>query len=70
MNRMPPIWLQKLLFGRPMLETGYRFKDLVSGREVLQFIDCWGRLWMAHSRWGAGRVRHAETTMQGDACQK
>lgn len=65
MNKMPPIWLQKLFLGRPMVQIGHCFIDKVSGKEVLQFIDCWGRLWLAESRWSAFRVRQEETTEKG-----
>jgi hypothetical protein len=52
-----PIWLQKLLGGRPMTRVGYSFTDTVSHKRVYDFIDCYGRLFHAEDRWGIGRVQ-------------
>lgn len=52
------IWLKKLLGGRPMDEAdGCTFTDIVSGRLVRYWRDCYGRYWMAHTRWGWFRVQ-------------
>jgi hypothetical protein len=59
---MLPVWIQRLLGGRPMVCLGPDFRDVVSGRVVYQFIDCRGRLFMANDRWGWGRVRCGRET--------
>jgi hypothetical protein len=51
------IWLQKLLGGRPMLQVGENFRDKVLGKMVYDFIDCYGRMWLANDRWSFDRQR-------------
>jgi len=55
-----PIWLQKLLGGRPMTRVCYSFTDTVSHKRMYDYIDCFGRLWHAEDRWGLGRVEKGE----------
>lgn len=52
-----PLWLNRLLGGRPMaLTNDLGFRDRVSGKMVGFYIDVFGRYWMAESRWGWFRV--------------
>jgi hypothetical protein len=55
-----PIWMQRLLGGRPMMKVGYSFTDVVSGKRVYDWIDCFGRLWHSTNGWGWGRVQKGE----------
>lgn len=55
-----PIWLQKLLGGRPMIFVGDSFRDVVSGKMVCDFIDCKGRMWLANTRWSFFRTRKGQ----------
>jgi len=52
--------VQKLLGGRPMVMVTPSFRDVVSGKMVYDFIDVHGRMWMANTRWGWGRVRKGQ----------
>jgi hypothetical protein len=51
-------WLYWLTGGRPMKHVEFLFTDVVSGRGVHSFIDCYGRRWMAEGPWSWFRVRH------------
>ena len=39
------------------IESSSYFFDRVVSKPVYRYIDCSGRMWMAFSRWGWGRVR-------------
>lgn len=49
--------MQKLLGGRPMLSVDKYFVDVVAHKPVFRFIDCFGRMWMANTRWSFFRQR-------------
>jgi len=42
--------------GRPMTYIGPAFQDIVSGKWVNDYVDGFGRKWMAENRWGSFRV--------------
>lgn len=48
---------QRLLGGRPMDYVDYAFMDSVAHKPVFYWRDCYGRCWMAYTRWGWFRVR-------------
>ena len=50
-------WLRRMLGGRPMTLVGHAFVDVVVNEDVFYWRDCYGRCWMANSRWGWFRVR-------------
>lgn len=52
-----PLWLQRLLNGRPMIVVQPSFVDKVSGKTVFRCIDLFGRLWQANGRWSFFRLR-------------
>lgn len=49
---MTPLWLQKMLGGRPMLLVEKAYSDRGA---VYYFIDCFGRLWFAKRSWSVFR---------------
>jgi spore germination protein YaaH len=36
------------------------FTDVVSGKKVCLYIDCYGEQWMKDGRWAFFRVKHGE----------
>lgn len=42
--------------GIPMKQMEYYFNDKKTDRPVYRYQDGLGRFWMAHNRWGKGRV--------------
>lgn len=74
MNSKPPFnlgqmlslyWWECLFFkisgGRPMIDEGYNFTDVVSGKPVRNYTDRFGRKWMADSGpWSLFRVSRGE----------
>ena len=40
-----------------MTLVGHAFVDVVVNEDVFYWRDCYGRCWMANSRWGWFRVR-------------
>ena len=49
-------FLLRLLGGRPMIDQGFAFTDVVSGQAVRYYIDRLGRHWMANGSWSLFRV--------------
>lgn len=43
-----------------MITVTPSFRDVVSGKMVYDFVDVYGRMWMANDRWGWGRVRKGQ----------
>jgi hypothetical protein len=62
--------VQKLLGGRPMITVTPSRKDVVSGKIVYDFVDVYGRMWMANTRWGWGRVRKGQDWADQQAQEK
>ena len=53
-------WFYRLTGGRPMIDRGFAFRDVVSGREVRYYTDRLGRHWMAdNGPWSGFRVRRS-----------
>jgi hypothetical protein len=48
--------LRYLLNGRPMERIAYCFIDIVVHKPMYVWRDCYGRYWMALTRWGWFRV--------------
>jgi hypothetical protein len=55
-----PIFVQKLLGGRPMLVCQPTFVDRVSGKTVYDCIDAYGRMWQANGPWSFFRCRKGD----------
>lgn len=51
----------KLTGGRPMIEEGYAFTDVVSGEGVYYFRDRMGRKWLANGPWFGLRVKRGDS---------
>lgn len=53
-------YIKKLFYhltgGRPMIDKGYNFTDCVSGERVRNYVDFYGRKWMATNKWSLFRV--------------
>ena len=52
----------------------YAFKDVVVGRNVNKYKDCFGHVYLKHSRWGLFRVCISKEEKEDDAfkevCEK
>jgi hypothetical protein len=35
-----------------MRKTGFAFRDDISWNQVYRWVDCYGDVWLAESRWG------------------
>jgi len=53
-------FLYKITGGRPMKVIRLLFRDIVSGKNVFEFEDKFGRKWMANHKWGLFRVEKKE----------
>lgn len=63
--------LHALLGGRPMLRVGDR--EVIALNQPCkfgQYLDCFGRLWLAKSRWGVLRMREWRTWEEKEADAK
>ena len=40
-----------------MKYSGYLFTDVVSGKDVNEYIDCFGQYWMANNSYNLFRVK-------------
>lgn len=49
----------RLTGGRPMIEEGFAFTDVVSGESVRYYLDRLGRRWLATSAWALFRVERS-----------
>ena len=55
-------WFYTLTGGRPMINIGFAFTDVVTREPVYYYLDQFGRKWMAHNKWGEFRVSATEPT--------
>ena len=51
----------RILGGRPMKMLGYNFTDVVSGKQVNNYVDTMGRHWLANGKWSWFRVARNRT---------
>lgn len=55
-------FIEKFLGGRPMQRIVYCFPDVVVHKPVYLWLDCYGRYWLATSKWGWFRVKSEHNT--------
>ena len=48
--------------GRPMIQLGYAYTELLSGKRLYDYIDNYGRLWIAPSKWSWWRLKNSKKT--------